>query len=399
MFSHYSHKKSKPFLSIINGKGRDNDPFLFFCQCDIIMRMKKFAEDIKTLFTKDTAGEGESPKLLIVLRILFASIVVYSVINAIYCGINRYFEGVTCFAVIIVVYAILLYSSYHSGTMSLVIGSNIISLICIIVAIAMFGPSVSFQSFFIVIVVACYFSGYKYYKAKGIYTVILFFIYYAIESHFSQLIARIPVSLSGQYFLTLLNISVSFWCVAIVCYVYSVDSQHLEGKLIEYNKMLRQQASTDTLTGLHNRRSANDFIEKLIKRHDEKGFCVCMCDIDFFKKVNDSYGHDIGDKVLAGVAQTLVENVTDECLVSRWGGEEFLIIFPNMNGDEARALVDIIRSRIKKIEFDTGSKTFNITVTYGLAEYGFNGDAEAVVKEADDKLYIGKENGRDQIVF
>ena len=283
--------------------------------------------------------------------------------------------------------------------MSLVIGSNIISLICIIVAIAMFGPSVSFQSFFIVIVVACYFSGYKYYKAKGIYTVILFFIYYAIESHFSQLIARIPVSLSGQYFLTLLNISVSFWCVAIVCYVYSVDSQHLEGKLIEYNKMLRQQASTDTLTGLHNRRSANDFIEKLIKRHDEKGFCVCMCDIDFFKKVNDSYGHDIGDKVLAGVAQTLVENVTDECLVSRWGGEEFLIIFPNMNGDEARALVDIIRSRIKKIEFDTGSKTFNITVTYGLAEYGFNGDAEAVVKEADDKLYIGKENGRDQIVF
>ena len=112
--------------------------------------MKKFAEDIKTLFTKDTAGEGESPKLLIVLRILFASIVVYSVINAIYCGINRYFEGVTCFAVIIVVYAILLYSSYHSGTMSLVIGSNIISLICIIVAIAMFGPSVSFQSFFIV---------------------------------------------------------------------------------------------------------------------------------------------------------------------------------------------------------------------------------------------------------
>ena len=122
------------------------------------------------------------------------------------------------------------YSSYHSGTMSLVIGSNIISLICIIVAIAMFGPSVSFQSFFIVIVVACYFSGYKYYKAKGIYTVLLFFIYYAIESHFSQLIARIPVSLSGQYFLTLLNISVSFWCVAIVCYVYSVDSQHLECK-------------------------------------------------------------------------------------------------------------------------------------------------------------------------
>ncbi|MCR5235458.1 MAG: GGDEF domain-containing protein, partial [Lachnospiraceae bacterium] len=86
-------------------------------------------------------------------------------------------------------------------------------------------------------------------------------------------------------------------------------------------------------------------------------------------------------------------------LVSRWGGEEFLIVFPNMNGDEARSLLDTIRTKVKKIEFDTGSRKFSITVTYGLAEYGFNGDAESVVKEADEKLYIGKENGRDQIVF
>ncbi len=99
------------------------------------------------------------------------------------------------------------------------------------------------------------------------------------------------------------------------------------------------------------------------------------------------------------MAQTLVENVTEDCLVSRWGGEEFLIVFPNMNGDEARSALDMIRSRVKKIEFDTGSTTFSITITYGLAEYGFDGDADAVVKEADDKLYIGKENGRDQIVF
>ena len=196
-----------------------------------------------------------------------------------------------------------------------------------------------------------------------------------------------------------MNILTSFWCVATVCYIYSRDSQHLEGKLIEYNKILRQQASTDTLTGLSNRRSANEFIEKLIKRNDEKGFCVCMCDIDFFKKVNDSYGHDVGDKVLAGVAQALVENTSDDCLVSRWGGEEFLIIFPNMNGDEAKLMLDKIRARINMIEFDTGSKTFNIPITYGLAEYGYDGSTENVVKEADDKLYIGKENGRDQIVF
>lgn len=361
--------------------------------------MKNLGTKIKDLFTKDTAAEGESPKILIVLRILFASLIVYALICGIYCVCNGYMEAVGAFVMCLVVYIILFIRSYHSGTMALVIASNVIAMLGISGGIALFGPNVSIQSFFIVVIVTCYFSGYGYYKIKGIFTAVVFILYYAIESHFSQVIARVPLSISGQYFITLMNISISFWCVAIVCYVYSMDSQHLEGKLIEYNKILRQQASTDTLTGLHNRRSANDFIAKLIKRNDEKGFCVCMCDIDFFKKVNDSYGHDIGDKVLAGVAQTLVENVTEDCLVSRWGGEEFLIIFPNMNGDEAKTIVDTIRSRIKKINFETGSSTFSITVTYGLAEYGFDGNVDAVVKEADDKLYIGKENGRDQIVF
>ena len=168
---------------------------------------------------------------------------------------------------------------------------------------------------------------------------------------------------------------------------------------MKYNDRLVREANTDQLTGLYNRRRGQEFIEEIKDSSFLGSVSIVMGDIDFFKKVNDSYGHDIGDKVLAGVAQALVENVSEECLVSRWGGEEFLIIFPSMNGDEAKVILDTIRSRIKKIVFDTGSKTFSITITYGLAEYGFNGDAEAVVKEADDKLYIGKENGRDQIVF
>ncbi len=353
----------------------------------------------RDIFTKDTSSEGESAKLLIVLRILFASIIVYSFTNSIYCIIRGYNFAAICFAGALVIYALMFYNSYHASTVTLVVASNFVSVVAIVIGFILCGPSVSIQNFFIVVVVTIYFSGYGRYKEKGVFTVFVFILYYVLQSHFSQIIAVIPFSMTEQLFLNPMNIFTSFWCVAIVCYVYSRDSQHLEGKLIEYNKILRQQASTDTLTGLSNRRSANEFIEKQIKRNDEKGFCVCMCDIDFFKKVNDSYGHDIGDMVLAGVAQALVDNVTEECLVARWGGEEFLIVFPNMNGDEAKSLLDIIRSRIKKIEFDTGSKTFSITITYGLAEYGFDGSAEAVVKEADGKLYIGKENGRDQIVF
>ncbi len=361
--------------------------------------MKAFVDRIRSFFTKDTASEGESAKLLIVLRILFTSIVVYSVISMIFCFCMGYPDAAFCFAGVIIIYALMFCFSFHVRTLPLVIAVNAVSVICTVVGFKILGPNVSIQDFFIVIVVMVYFSGYGNYRIKGIYTVCVFVLYYILQSRSGSIFAAIPFSYNAQQVMEMLNILASFWCVAIICYVYSKDSQKLEGKLIEYNRILRQQASTDTLTGLHNRRSANEFIEKLIRRNDEKGFSVCMCDIDFFKKVNDSYGHDIGDKVLAGFAQALVDNVTEECLVSRWGGEEFLIVFPNMNGDEARSLLDVIRTKVKKIEFDTGSRKFSITVTYGLAEYGFNGDAESVVKEADEKLYIGKENGRDQIVF
>ena len=361
--------------------------------------MKALIGRITTLFTKDTASEGESAKLLIVLRILFSSIVVYSIIALVFCLCTGYLDAAFCYAGVLIVYILMFCFSYHVKTLSLVIAVNAVSVICTVGGFKLLGPSVSVQDFFIVIVVMVYFSGYGNYRIKGVYTVGVFILYYILQARSGSTFSAIPLSYSAQQFIQMLNILASFWCVAIICYVYSKDSQKLEGKLIEYNRILRQQASTDTLTGLHNRRSANEYIEKLIKRNDEKGFSVCMCDIDFFKKVNDSYGHDIGDKVLAGFAQALVDNVTEECLVSRWGGEEFLIVFPNMNGDEARTLLDTIRTKVKKIEFDTGSRKFSITVTYGLAEYGFNGDAESVVKEADEKLYIGKENGRDQIVF
>lgn len=361
--------------------------------------MKALIERIETLFNKDTASEGESAKLLIVLRILFASLFVYCLVALIFCVSTGYCEGVVCFGAALAIYAFMFFATYKCRTITIVVVSNLLSTIAIIAGYFLLGPLVSIQAFFIVVVVICYFSGYGYYKIKTLYTILVFIVYFVLQTYFGKIAPVIPFTYGAQRFLQFHNLFASFWCVAIICYVYSRDSQHLEGKLIEYNKMLKQQASTDTLTGLHNRRSANDFIEKLIKRNDEKGFCVCMCDIDFFKKVNDSYGHDIGDMVLAGVAQTLVENVTEECLVARWGGEEFLLVFPNMNGDEAKSMLDTIRSRMKKMEFDTGSRKFSITITYGLAEYGFDGNAEAVVKEADDKLYIGKENGRDQIVF
>ena len=126
---------------------------------------------------------------------------------------------------------------------------------------------------------------------------------------------------------------------------------------------------------------------------------ICICDIDFFKKVNDNYGHDVGDIVLQNLADIMTTTLDKNILAARWGGEEFLLVFAGYNGDEAYNKLETLRGNIKSLEFKAKEKTFSITMTFGLAEYDFSSDIDTIIKEADEKLYMGKENGRDQIVF
>ena len=173
----------------------------------------------------------------------------------------------------------------------------------------------------------------------------------------------------------------------------------MEGKLVEYNNILEDQANTDALTGLYNRRKAMQYLEKRIVPTNRDFTSICICDIDFFKKVNDNYGHDIGDIVLQNIADVMITTLNKNVLVARWGGEEFLIVFSSCNGDDAYLRLERLRDNIKALKFKAGEKQFSITMTFGLTEYDFHSDIDAIIKEADEKLYMGKENGRDQIVY
>ena len=126
---------------------------------------------------------------------------------------------------------------------------------------------------------------------------------------------------------------------------------------------------------------------------------MAIGDIDFFKKVNDTYGHDVGDEVLKAVAKTMVDNSSSDTFLARWGGEEFLIVYPNCNGDDAYVALEKLRRIIQKNEIKVNDIIINLTMTFGLAEFSYNRDQETTVKEADEKLYIGKSNGRNQVVY
>ena len=124
-----------------------------------------------------------------------------------------------------------------------------------------------------------------------------------------------------------------------------------------------------------------------------------MCDVDFFKKVNDTYGHEFGDDVLKEIASVFKKYASSYAYISRWGGEEFLLIFPGLNGDNAYMKAHELRDEIKRIAIPNGNETVSITMTYGLTEYDLNKTAIENIKEVDEKLYMGKEAGRDRIVY
>lgn len=158
---------------------------------------------------------------------------------------------------------------------------------------------------------------------------------------------------------------------------------------------LKKMIEMDPLTNLYNRRSCNNKLNVLEREQAE--YSVVMCDIDWFKKINDNYGHDAGDYILVMVSKMIQDNIKDSGFASRWGGEEFLLVY-EMDFEQTRKRVEQLQKDIREFDFQYGDVHIGITLTFGLEEYNRTGSYEERIKSADNKLYIGKNNGRDQIV-
>jgi len=164
---------------------------------------------------------------------------------------------------------------------------------------------------------------------------------------------------------------------------------------------LRREAHTDALTGLLNRRGIHLSLDDLeaLHKHTGEPFVFAMGDIDFFKKVNDTYGHDAGDKVLAGIADMLEEFASDGAMVGRLGGEEFLIASVGETASEVAHRLEEFIVEVENHTFVCGSDLIKITMTFGVNEYNERRGIHETLQEVDAKLYHGKENGRNQVVY
>ena len=174
-----------------------------------------------------------------------------------------------------------------------------------------------------------------------------------------------------------------------------------KAELEKYSRELKKQATTDTLTGLANRRKITELLKGEIKKLEENNnnFNIIMLDIDFFKKVNDNYGHPMGDEVIKKVSNHMQDKVGSQGVVGRFGGEEFLTILYNNDIQKTALLADQIRKDIEGKIIDFEGKKISVTVSMGIACSSESSIYQDLLNKADERLYKAKENGRNQVII
>jgi diguanylate cyclase (GGDEF)-like protein/PAS domain S-box-containing protein len=172
---------------------------------------------------------------------------------------------------------------------------------------------------------------------------------------------------------------------------------------LHLREKLRAQSIRDPLTGLYNRRHMDLILRRELSRakRNDGNLTVTIVDVDHFKKFNDTYGHDAGDLVLKAVAKALEQRVRDVDLVCRFGGEEFVIVLPEISRDMAIKRMEMLLVAIRELDVKQAGRSLgSITASFGVAIYPDQGiDAESLLKSADDALYEAKETGRNRIVI
>jgi diguanylate cyclase (GGDEF)-like protein len=180
------------------------------------------------------------------------------------------------------------------------------------------------------------------------------------------------------------------------------DLAQRERQLAEMNDRLRHISQTDALTDLDNRRYSEERLAEMFGhalRFGEPLGCV-MCDLDKFKPVNDTYGHQAGDAVLRQFAAILRQEAREVDRVGRYGGEEFIFLLPGANAEAAAVFAERVRAAVEAYSFTIPGRTLQRTVSCGVAAWPHPGieSSDALVKAADDALYVAKETGRNRVV-
>ena len=357
---------------------------------------------LKEYIFQDVKNENETKRVSVILRLNAIIMCLYFLCLLVILCSAGYYRSLILLIPCLVAYIVSFSTTYMNKTMLAAIFANALMVIWIIAFIWEYGWDCGAQHFIFVLVVLCF----CIYRLAPKYKVIMAVLACALRLglYFYKTYAdpKIVLNVETIFIFQIVNTIFIFILLAAILLIFSQDTLELEEKLMSYNEQLHHQASVDPLTGLWNRRSMQDYLNQEInayRKSNISNLSIAIGDIDFFKKVNDRYGHDGGDEVLRQVSDLLARNIESKGRVCRWGGEEFLLVFHDMNGDDAMALLMDIRTHLKRLAIPYEDQVIQVTMTFGLSEYDVKNGMDFTINEADEKLYQGKESGRDKIVF
>ena len=361
----------------------------------------EFLTRIRDFIVKDVENANETKRASVIMRSFSLIICIISLIQGICMAVFGEWGGVAVCLACLAGYAVLFYYTYLSRTRAALLCIVLSTLFWVILFIVMFGRSCGVQHFLFallvfVLLVSHADTHHKMLMAAGLCMVGLVLYWYTEVGA--------PLLELGRGTLVMMQTSSTvgvFVAVSSIILLFGQDSLLREKKLVAYNEKLRETSSRDPLTKLYNRRAMLEYLHRQAEKVERYGnwFDVAIGDIDFFKKVNDTYGHEAGDAVLVRVAGILSAYMSDKGEVCRWGGEEFLLVFTDINGEQALEKLDELRLIISSQEIAYKEKKIRVTMTFGLDEYDNKKPIDDTIRSADQKLYIGKKGGRNRVVF
>lgn len=362
---------------------------------------KKLPERFFAFINRDVENENETKKVSVILRVYSLIMCSYLVCQGILLPASGNWPALLPDILFFAIYLLCFALTYRQRTALAINIALAATLLWILFYLYLLGWDCGVQHYmFVLLVFVCVTS-----RKSASYKIVFASALCALRIGlylWNKTVEPVIVLNSGMALLhQTLNTITIFICTTAVLLAFSMDNISTEKKLMDYNDKILRMASVDPLTKLYNRRAIDTYLEHLVEssRKAGTGFTVAMGDIDFFKKVNDTYGHEGGDEVLRTIGAKMLEFMSMKGRPARWGGEEFLLIFENANGDEAFAQLDQFRHQLKKMPIPYNNQEIFITMTFGMEEYDFSSDIERCIKRADEKLYMGKTAGRNRVIF
>ncbi len=232
-------------------------------------------------------------------------------------------------------------------------------------------------------------------KKKDLFIIVTMLIFtYFILLYFKY---NVPAKYIDEFkYIEVVNTFIAFFCSIFAMYAKTLSTSYLKIFNQEQLDMLSKQANKDFLTGLWNRRY---LMSQLSNHKIYNNYYVVIADIDFFKKINDIYGHNAGDFVLANISKIFSDYFKNDDIICRWGGEEFVFIVQNTNEKELRDLIKSLLKGIANTPFIHNNKTILLTISFGVSYVSKDINFETAMSQADTALYLSKSNGRNQVTF